>query len=694
MFIFPLLIIVVVALILLDRHERRAKQEKNKGAKAAELESSSPEDYESEADYINHEILAELDKNNPSLERMKNLRARMLRLQNGEVGVTSMETKVESVNGKMVASKIDPITEVANGGGIVAALYAGSLLLLAGVGGLVLSGNEAIGLPLLIMLTVAFYTGGISMRNSVKFKVVSHVFVGTGMVMLPFVGILIHNMTQIDPKIIWLAMSLIGIPVMIYATYIMNNKVFSFFTIAGFVSLSCSLSATMGLSLVWYFILVMVLGIALNMIKMANPSKKLGAMWDAVKVSGEWLPLAALVASIMAVSLMHESDYVILLLIIILQLALNMWDKPSVLWENLLRAAIPVWIVLAIHLLAPTNLAIGIGVLVVATLELICSFLMSAGKDGKNTPRMVIETMWLGIVMISYVAAGILISNFSEPQIWVAILLALLADAAIIVAAQFRYHAQEWYYALLPILIFVPIMLANILKIDSSSNTVYYMAAYLIAILIAEALAWIMGPKKGDAMAIAGLIIFGLAIFIVKPAAWVAAIVFLVAAIGLSIRGTMNKNRNLLEASIYLVAAMVVATITEFLAQSMGLLNGVLALHVIFASLVVTSLIWDNKDRLRIVIGTIGLLIFMGSLALGGEDWVMITFMIEAIMILILGVVLKIKYIWMAGTIALFLSVLWFTRELPFVWPALLGLGLIGAVVIIIWRSGDQKKIK
>ena len=50
--------------------------------------------------------------------------------------------------------------------GIQAALYAGSLLILAGIGGLVWSGLNTMGLILLVFAMAAFYIGGILLRKS------------------------------------------------------------------------------------------------------------------------------------------------------------------------------------------------------------------------------------------------------------------------------------------------------------------------------------------------------------------------------------------------------------------------------------------------------------------------------------------------------------------------------------------------
>ncbi|MBQ8985300.1 hypothetical protein IJ076_01955 [Candidatus Saccharibacteria bacterium] len=129
--------------------------------------------------------------------------------------------------GKVLQNPSD--ADVSKISGLTIALYIGSILLLAGVGGLVFSGAKIPGLILLTTMMLVFYIGGILARNSEALKTASHVFVGTGMIMLPFLGFLFYDTIKIDASIIWLIMSLIGVPIYIFAAYVMQNKIFSFF---------------------------------------------------------------------------------------------------------------------------------------------------------------------------------------------------------------------------------------------------------------------------------------------------------------------------------------------------------------------------------------------------------------------------------------------------------------------------------
>ena len=126
--------------------------------------------------------------------------------------------------------------------------------------------------------------------------------------------------------------------------------------------------------------------------------------------------------------------------------------------------------------------------------------------------------------------------------------------------------------------------------------------------------------------------------------------------------------------------------------DSQSILAGVLIAHTIAASLIISSLIWEREKRIRLLAGCIVLLAVVGGIALSGETWVMSLFMLEATITLICGLVFKMRNLWIAGAVALVLSVLWFTKGISFMWPVLLGLGLIGSAIgVIIYNNRHPK---
>ena len=166
---------------------------------------------------------------------------------------------------------------------------------------------------------------------------------------------------------------------------------------------------------------------------------------------------------------------------------------------------------------------------------------------------------------------------------------------------------------------------------------------------------------------------------------------------------------------------MTVGRNTEHLAKLDGVVTAVVNAHLVFVSFAATGMIWGGSGlkrqnvglaqglgamssalnggqriNQRIVIGCALLLITMGITALAsGQVWVMVSFMIEAILVLVGGLIAKYQILWIMGAIALFVATMWFTRDMSFVWPVILGVGLIGAVIgIIIYNDRKNRKLK
>ena len=87
------------------------------------------------------------------------------------------------------------------------------------------------------------------------------------------------------------------------------------------------------------------------------------------------------------------------------------------------------------------------------------------------------------------------------------------------------------------------------------------------------------------------------------------------------------------------------------------------------------------------------LLFMVGASAIFQQlEWAMYLFLIETVLILIGGIIFKQKNVWITGAVGAFLAVLWFTKDLAFVMPVILGLGIIATVVIILLFN-DKKKL-
>jgi hypothetical protein len=118
--------------------------------------------------------------------------------------------------------------------------------------------------------------------------------------------------------------------------------------------------------------------------------------------------------------------------------------------------------------------------------------------------------------------------------------------------------------------------------------------------------------------------------------------------------------------------------------------------HVMAAALFMTGL-WQEKDggtKARIIVGmslvtgAVGIKALSSGYASEGLTWQM-AFIVEQAVILVVGVLAKQKWAWMWGACGVGVAVLFFIRDLVYLWLILLGLALVG---VVIWRLLRQEK--
>ena len=671
--------LIVLLIIILKNH--RAKRRGEYGGNDDETDQMS-----ATVKKLNDEILAELEKADPDYEKLKTLRAEIDNAKKKEELARSQRA-VAAKSKKSVDTSIN---------GLTAALYAGSLLILAGVGGLVLSGAKETGLILLVLMTIVFYGGGILIRNNNTLKMASYVFTGTGMLMLPFLGLLIQDITKFDPSMLWLIMSVIGVPMYMYAAYIMQNKLFSYFALAGFVSLSCSLASVMGLALVWYFVFVMIIGILLNLVTILGYDKQLGVMQESVQLAGEWLPLATLIASFLAAPSLKELDYVIILGVALLHLIVGYMVRPNIGKENLIRLMLPAWTILFAHLLDPNNLTIGTTLACVVIVQLIVVFFNVSKGLFRESFRNETELCWMIVSLISLVVAGVYLGDGNMQGIYAWVSVALAIDSALLVLAKLAFKQDSWYAGLIATGIALPLTITGALGPEVQNASLIHTIAYLAEMVGMLALWWKNKEQSGDVVTVFAVGAFGIAALATGWEQHLQSIVLMLMAACYFVRGYYSKNNVVMEIAVYCTAAGVYFVLDWVNANTEmwkdARVDFTLIAHLALVSLVLSNYLWGGKTAPygRLMAASLIVMIIMGGIAISGANWAMYLFLLEVVAIMLFGLFMKDRLVRNAGIVGIFLAVLWFTKDLSFVWPIILGLGIIGTVVFILLSNGQK----
>lgn len=707
-----LILIVVLIIVLFNR--------KNKNQDA---DSDAPSLNNAEIAKLNDELMAELAKPEPDLNKLKSLRAEIENLKTATAAVatsTNPATSENSTVSELPATTPTAPATIASGEkpkapsltGLTVALYVGSLLVLAGAAGLVFSGAKTTGLALLLIMTIVFYGGGILLRKNQTLKSASYVFVGTGMMMLPFLGLLIYDLAQGSAELIWLVMSLVGVPMYLFATYIMNSKVFSYVAIAGFVSLSCSMASVVGLALVWYFVFVMALGFIMEIINLTPLGQKLGVMQESLRYAGAYLPAATLVASFAAAASLTNLDYVIIFGVTTLHAVMSYICGRDIFKENLLRFLVPSWLVLLVNLIFPEVNVVGAALAFAALAEILLVFFnLAKMQPPVERNRKETEIVWTIISLVVFIIAGVLVgygSEYSAPwseyvrpgvpdAVWAWVSAALVVDIVIILLVRYATRQNAWIIGLVAAGIALPMTFLSAIHVSGANQLITYTVVYLIEMVGLEALLWKNRTPVDDGLTAAAVSILGLAAIISGSSQSLNVITFAVISLCLFLRSRLLGDQQMRESSVYTAAAaayslidLIIPTDLKF-ADTLRIHFAVVA-HLALAAFIATSILWEKGStvRRRLIIGCAILLFTIGCIAMSGALWAMYLFMAESALILLAGIFIKNNIIRIIGAVAVFLAVLWFTKDLSFVWPFVLGLGIIGTVVFILLRNSRK----
>jgi hypothetical protein len=152
-------------------------------------------------------------------------------------------------------------------------LYIASLLLVA-AGALFLGTN----LPTLLKfvgvcgITALFYSAGFVLHRKVpRLRPAAVAFAGTGLALIPVVGLALYNFALQDGPIAWLTTSLLGLAAYSFAAVRLESRVLAYLSLTFVVSSTWSGVSVLGGALVWYFTAMIGLAVLLRLVSSLRP---------------------------------------------------------------------------------------------------------------------------------------------------------------------------------------------------------------------------------------------------------------------------------------------------------------------------------------------------------------------------------------------------------------------------------------
>ncbi|WAP52563.1 hypothetical protein OL239_04795 [Arthrobacter sp. ATA002] len=182
-------------------------------------------------------------------------------------------------------------------------LYAACLLLVAAaslfIGLAIPEGARFAGVTLVAGL---FYAGGLVIHaRSGRLRPAAVAFTGTGLALIPVVGLALHNLVLHDAPLAWLGTSATGTAAFAYAAARLDSRVVAYLSMTFLLSTALASGASMRSGIIWYFLFTVLLATAVSLVAMRRPAWLGNIYLDAfVRAHRYLVPAAAAVALLTA----------------------------------------------------------------------------------------------------------------------------------------------------------------------------------------------------------------------------------------------------------------------------------------------------------------------------------------------------------------------------------------------------------
>ncbi|UPO75806.1 hypothetical protein [Arthrobacter sp. Helios] len=210
-------------------------------------------------------------------------------------------------------------------------LYSASLLLVAAAALFIgISIPEEARFAGIVLLTALFYSSGLvihSRRKSLRPAAVA--FTGTGLALIPVVGLALHNFLLHDAALAWLATSLVGTAAFAYAAARLDSRVVTYLALTFLLSTALASGAAVRSGIVWYFVFTVLLATLVSLAAVRRPGWLRNVYLDAFVRSHRYLVPATAAAALLTAAELGWGPLSVLFLAIAGYYAVLVWQGPA-----------------------------------------------------------------------------------------------------------------------------------------------------------------------------------------------------------------------------------------------------------------------------------------------------------------------------------------------------------------------------
>jgi hypothetical protein len=517
-------------------------------------------------------------------------------------------------------------------------LYMASFLLVAAASAFIAtampSGVRLVGL---VVIVVLFYGAGWVLYKTVaRLRPAATAFIGTGLAILPFIGVALHLLGGVPEATAWLAISAIGLIAYIAAAILLQSQVVSYLTMAFVLSLVSSTVASASLPILWYFIALIGVSLIANSISMLKPTLLPEVFRRPIESTGQLVTPLALVASLL-VGRLSLDEYEIIFGVATAHYLVVWLQQKTMLYESVARALASITLLIVAWDISAGNI-VHFGVWWLVIMALHAAYSLVRVRPGDASSR-VTENGWL-ITAATLILFGMVYWTASEhAALWTTV--SLVVVGVISAASLLRLRDTAWGYVGLAVSAILPFVIGRWLiepalpwsvlvgcfvVLGAAALALYrYVAAvrslaaatlFMTATLTYIGLTVLSGVFSGDAivagwaLALASLILIGLSYSGRYIWAEIIAAVFSVGAVALWIGESSIEKQWLLTATIAVSAGLLAAgSFAHHLRSEADRRNYLM----IIAMTVVAGLVFNFQSAGSVVIAQTSLILLIAA---------------------------------------------------------------------------------
>ena len=338
-------------------------------------------------------------------------------------------------------------------------LYMASFLLVAAAAAFVATSMPAeVRLASLIIVTIMFYGVGLVLHGKVeRLRPAAVAFVGTGLAILPFVGVALTTLGGMSDTLAWLLTSCVGIVAYGVAAVRLQSQVVSYLTMAFVLSLASSMVATASLPIVWYFVALISVSLIANCISILKPNMLPVVFKQPVEATGQIVTPAALLASLVLADRMTLDMYTVVFGVatahyLVVWLQVRTWFYETVV-RFLAHATL---LIVAWDYSEGSVVTFGMWWSVLALLQILYSLVRVEPVEAGSKSR---EQLWIiGMVGVLVVGLGYWVGSVNAALLTTC---SLVAIGLVSAASMVRFRDVSWAYIGLVVSVILPFVVGR-----------------------------------------------------------------------------------------------------------------------------------------------------------------------------------------------------------------------------------------